>query len=678
MFPRLAPIFALLGLAACGGTDTPTKLPGTTVDSGTPAPAECVVDGPARSPMRRLTPTELDRTLTDLLGVTGDPAARNLPPERLGGFSNNVDVRTVGSDTTDAYSRLALEVAETVTDRPTDVLTCPGLFDDHETSAEAEDGTGEEVYVDGDHVALWSPGYVEVELEVPVDGTYTVEAQVRGTVCDDEWARWNLLVDGVSVAGGDAREDWTTVGTERALDAGVHTVQVAFSNDCYIPEAGEDRNLYIDWFRVSGQDLAVGSDAAFSACVTDWLTDLLPRAWRHPVDDPTERDRLVTLFEAASDAWGPRTGLRVVLEVVLQSPRLLYRVEDTALDAAPGDIVPLDDHELASRLSYFLWGTMPDDTLFAAAEEGRLTTPAGLEAEATRMLADPRAAEVVDLFFEEWLELDHLDDAEKDLTVYPDWTEDRPASFREETLRFVRTVWEEEGASFETLLTADWTIADAELAAFYGYPDEGSDWARVDRDPSQHAGILTQGSFLASRARSDASSPIHRGMFIRGALLCHVIDAPDASLEIVVPDPDPDATTRELLEQHRADPACAVCHDLIDPPGLAFEHFDGIGRWRTTENGLPIDATTDLTGTDVNGFIDGAADLGQALTRSTMVRECFARQWFRFAHGRREAEADICEIEDAAATFAADRLDMESLVLATVASPAFRTAVGSP
>jgi hypothetical protein len=339
--------------------------------------------------------------------------------------------------------------------------------------------------------------------------------------------------------------------------------------------------------------------------------------------------------------------------------------------------VALDSHEMAARLSYFLWGSMPDDALFADAEAGRLETAEGLQAAAERMLADPRAMEVVDLFFAEWIALDHIDSVEKDLSVYPDWTEDRPASFREETLRFVRAVWHSE-ARFDTLLTADWTVANGELARFYGVASAGEDWARIDRDPAHHAGLLTHGSLLAARARSYASSPIHRGMFVRGTLLCHVMPGPDPSLEIEVPDPDPNATTRELLEQHRSDPVCASCHDLIDPPGFAFEHFDGIGRFRTHENGLPVDASAELVGTDVDGWINGAAELGMALADSTQVHTCFAQQWFRFAHGRRESPDDVCEIEETADAFIAADLDMRSLVLATVASPAFRTAVGSP
>jgi len=666
----------LAGCASDGKSPGPSDNPG---DSGEPPAEECAVEGPARSPMRRLTPAELDRTLADLgLLSEGDtPATRILPPEAVGGFSNNVDVRTVGADTADAYNRLALEVASTVD--PKTVLTCPGLFENVDEQAEAEDGRDLEGYHYDDHVGLFSVGWVEVDLDTPGAGTHTVEAMLRGTVCDGAYADWTLSVDGTAVAEGFSEEEWTWVGTDVHLEGGTHTVRVTFSNDCWLPEEGEDRNLYVDAFRLTGSDVAVGSTEDFSTCTTQWLTGFLPRLWRHPVDDPDTLARLGRLFEAAAERWGESAALRMVLEVLLQSPRLLYRVEDSVLDAAPGEVVALDGHEMAARLSYFLWGTMPDEELFEAAADGRLQTPQGVNEQAERMLADPRAEAVVELFFSEWMALDELDHIEKDRTVYPDWTDDRPEAFREETLRFVRTVWTEEAASFETLLTADWTIADAELAAWYGYDGGtgGDGWQRVDRDPDHHAGLLTQGAFLASRARSYGSSPIHRGMFIRGAVLCHVIDAPDASLIIEVPDPDPDATTREILEQHREDPVCASCHDLIDPPGLAFEHFDGIGRFRTHENGLLVDASTELTGTDVNGWIDGASDLGDALVRSTMVHECFSQQWFRFAHGRREADGDTCAIEEAADTFAQDNLDMRALVLATVASPAFRTAVGS-
>lgn len=647
-------------------------------DTALPLVDECRVDGPARSPMRRLTPAELDRTLVDLLGTTGDPAARILPPEQIGGFGNNVDVRSVGADTVDAYNRLALEVASEAVEDPAAVLTCPDLFADQEFRAEAESGAGDEVVYYEDHIVLYSEGYVETTMTVDHDGLYAVEALTQGTTCEGEATRWSLWVDDDPIADGDAPASWDWVGVEHRLSAGPHTIRVVFSNDCYVPELEEDRNLYVDAFRLTGEAIAVGTPEEFSSCMHDWLTPFLERAWRHPIDDPAKVEGLVEVFEVAAAEWGERTALRIVLEVVLQSPRFLYRVEESVLAASPGEIVALDDYEMATRLSYFLWGSMPDEALFQAAAEGILTTPEGLEAEAQRMLADPRALEIVELFFAEWLDIDHIDHVEKDPAYYPDWTDDRPESFREETLRFVRAVWQEEAASFETLLTADWTIADGELAAFYGYDGATADWGRVARDPDAHAGILTQGTFLASRARSYASSPIHRGMFIRGSMLCHAINAPDASLEIEVPAPDPDATTRELLEQHREDPVCAACHNLIDPPGLAFEHFDGIGRWRSHENGFPVDASTDLVGTDVDGFIDGAADLGNVLVRSTMVQECFSRQWFRFAHGRRDADGDECEIEEAAATFASADLDMESLVLATVASPAFRSAVGSP
>jgi len=674
-------LFACTCIALLAGCATDGKSPGpddATADSGEAPAEECAVEGPARSPMRRLTPAELDRTLVDLglvSALADPPAVRILPPEAVGGFSNNVDVRNVGAETADAYSRLALEVASGLD--PAEVLTCPGLFEDVDERAEAEAGRTLEGYLFEDHVGLFSPGWVEVALQTPGSGVFTIEALLRGTPCDGEQAAWLLSVDDVDVADGFATEEWGWVGTAVELDAGSHRVRVSFGNDCYLPDDDEDRNLYVDAFRITASSVPVGDSDDFSACVSTWLSDFLPRVWRRPLDNPDDLARIVELFSSASDRWSHSTALRIVVEVLLQSPRMLYRVEDTVLDASNGQLVALDGYEMASRLSYFLWGTMPDDTLFEAAASGALETPEGLAEQATRMLDDPRAEGVVELFFEEWMSLSELDHVEKDLSVYPDWTDDQPVAFREETLRFVRTVWTEEEASFEALLTAPWTIADAELAAWYGLESGGSDWARVDRDSNHHSGILTQGAFLSSRARSYGSSPIHRGMFIRGAVLCHVIEAPDASIVIEVPDPDPDATTREVLEQHRADPVCASCHDLIDPPGLAFEHFDGIGRFRTHENGLPVDASTELTGTDVNGWIDGAADLGSALVRSTMVHECFSQQWFRFAHGRREADGDTCAIEEAAATFAEEDLDMRSLVIATVSSPAFRNAVGS-
>ena len=656
---------------APGGGDVPTTAP-------PPAPPTCATAGPERSPLRRLTPSELDRTLTDLLGTTGAPATRILPPEAVGGFSNNVDVRTIGSDSVDALGRLATEVATEATADPTDLLTCPGLFSDYASRVEAEGATTDVGIPSDTDMGLYEPGFVEARFDLPTHGDYTVEALVSGTSCDGRYSDWTLSIDGGEQATGRTGPSGRAVSVELPLEPGPHTVRVSFADDCWVPEAGEDANLFVDAITVSATDLPLGSTEAFADCTASWLEDFLVRAWRHPVDDPATIDHLVSLYTAAHLTWGPRDALRLVLEVVLQSPRFVYRVEDSVLDAAPGELVPLDGYEMAARLSYFLWGSMPDDTLLAAAAAGRLDTAEGVEHEARRMLDDPRAMEVVELFFAEWLGVDHIDHVEKDAAVYPEWRDHLPASFREETLRFVREVWEAEDASFEVLLTADWTMANPRLASFYGYASSSAGWQRVDRDPAHHAGVLTQGAFLASRARSYGSSPIHRGLFVRSALLCHSIPGPDTSLEIQVPDPDPTATTREMIEQHRADPACAGCHDLIDPPGLAFEHFDGIGRFRTLDDGLPVDASVELTATDVNGPYDGAGELADGLVQSDLVRACFATQWFRFAHGRREGAGDTCEIDVAAGVFADESLDMEALVLATVLSPAFRTAVGSP
>ena len=669
-FPTLTYVIGALAVG-CAAEKSPD------ITDETPEDESCVeVSGPARSPMRRLTPAELDRTLEDLLGTSTGLVTSMLPPEQVGGFSNNVDVRNVGADTVDSYVRLATLVAAQVTEDLSTVLTCEGLFDKYQSIVAGETMETDVGFVDAGHLMLYSAGYAQTTFDIAQTGSYTLTARLQGTVCSGENARWTLVVDEEPISQGFATEQWELYAVDIELASGQHTVQVVFDNDCYFPDTGEDRNLAIDYVELSSESLAVGEPEEFSSCVEIWLGDFLPRAWRHPIEDAEVLNRLVDFHRSAAQQWGQTDAMRMLLEVILQSPRLLYRVEESSLQADPGEVVQLNGYEMASRLSYFLWGTMPDEQLFTAAAAGELDTVEGIEEQALRMLDDHRAKEIIDLFFAEWLQLDHLDEVEKDLDVYPDWNDSIPVSLREETMRFIHQVWAED-SSFETLLTANWTVLDENLARFYEVDAPSTDWGRVFRNPDYYAGILTHGSFLASRARPYASSPIHRGMFIRGSLLCHVINAPDASLEIEIPDPDPNMTTREVLEQHRADPSCAGCHNLIDPPGLAFEHFDGVGKFRSEENGFPIDASSELMGTDVNGMISGAPELAQALVNSTMVHECFSKQWYRFAHGRRESSPDKCAIESAADSFVDQDLDMRALILATVSSPAFRYAVGS-
>ncbi|MEE9382507.1 MAG: DUF1592 domain-containing protein, partial [Nannocystaceae bacterium] len=253
-------------------------------------------------------------------------------------------------------------------------------------------------------------------------------------------------------------------------------------------------------------------------CVEGFLAEFLPRAYRRPVE-ATALDSMIEVYRIVRAAAPYDVAVSALLEAVLQSPGYLYRVE-LAVDTGPA-VVRLDNGQLASRLSYLIWSTMPDSTRLSAAGSGELDTDAGVEEQARRMLADPRARPTVQRFFANWAELHKLEDLVKDLTVFPDYHDGIPDLFRTETLAFIDEVLYEGDASWVTLLTAPWTMANEELAAYYGL--EGAEdpaFTRIERDPRYHAGLLTHGGVLASRDRAYETSPIHRGMFVRAGLIC--------------------------------------------------------------------------------------------------------------------------------------------------------------
>jgi hypothetical protein len=408
-----------------------------------------------------------------------------------------------------------------------------------------------------------------------------------------------------------------------------------------------------------------------SACVRGWIETFGARAWRRPLENG-EVDDMVALYD---DARGGRTvaaGVEVVLQAFLESPFFLYRVEFGATEAGP-DAVHLDDFEMATRLSYFLWGSMPDDDLFAAAEAGELQTKDQVEAHARRMLDDPRTHRMAIHFYEQWLGFGHLAQVSKDPAAFPEWDGSIGALQQREAEAFVEHVlWQADG-KLSTLLTAPYTFANAELAEFYGIePAPGSGFQRVEDARIEHAGILTQGGILTVHAKADQTSPVARGLFVRQQLLCTPPPPPPDDVDIRPPEVDPDATTRERFAMHRENPACAGCHNLMDPLGFSMEHFDGVGRWRDEENDKPIDATGKLVASDVDGEFDGAADLASMLAQSDMVRECVTRNWFRYAYGRAESEDnDECALAQLDQAFAAGDHDLKELLVALTQTDAF-------
>lgn len=415
-------------------------------------------------------------------------------------------------------------------------------------------------------------------------------------------------------------------------------------------------------------------DIADDACINAFIDDFGARAYRRPLDDDDRAD-LRAAYDAGTAEGGARTGVSSLIEVALQSPEYLYRVEvdPTAALASSPAVVPVSSWELASRLSYLFWGTMPDVALFAAAQAGELGTAAGVRTQAERLLADPRTRVTFASFYDEFLELAALDDLEKDPSIYPTFEPAIRTAFRGETLTFIDSVVWDGDARLSTLLTAPYTFVNGKLAAFYGMaPVAGTTFRRVDVDPGRRGGLLTQGAFLATRAKFDQTSPVLRGKFVRERLFCTAPDPPPANLAIRAPDLDPRLTTRQRYAQHSADPFCASCHHLMDPIGLGFENFDGVGVWRDTESGQPVDGSGVLAETDVDGTFDGVRDLERRLAGSPDVERCTTNQWFRFAQGRADTPADACSLARLGQDFHASGGDLRKLLVALTQTDAFR------
>ena len=329
---------------------------------------------------------------------------------------------------------------------------------------------------------------------------------------------------------------------------------------------------------------------------------------------------------------------------------------------------------MASRLSFMLWRTMPDDQLFGAAQAGALSTPDQIAAQVTRMLQDPRARAMVADFHDQWLRVGAIATVEKDRTIFPAFDASVAGLMQQETRAFLdHVVWDDDG-TLATLFGAPYSFMNATLAGYYGETGvSGAALVKVDLDPARHAGLLTQGGLLSLLAKGNQTSPVHRGKFVREQLLCQQLPPPPPDIQIKPPDLSPTLTTRERFTQHAADNACSPCHRLMDPIGLGFENFDGAGKFRTMENGQPVDASGRVEQADavVAGDFNGVADLGRKLAQSADVQRCVSTQWFRYAYGRAETDADACSLATLQTRFVSSGANVRELLVALTQTDAF-------
>ena len=417
-----------------------------------------------------------------------------------------------------------------------------------------------------------------------------------------------------------------------------------------------------------------GGSTTEAACGEELVRVFGARALRRPLSE-AEVARYHGFFEAQRGAIDFDAAVELTIAAMLQSPQHLYRLElpDDA-GAAPAGNVPLTEHDIASRLSYFVWESMPDDALFAAADAGELSDPEALAAHARRMLDDPRAHDMVRNFHRQWLHLDRVLGEEKIPEVYAAWTPSLRADASEESQRLAESVFFAEGGSLGDLLTTDVAFLTDELAALYGVPAPATPWAETTLDAATRSGILTRVAFLAGEAHEANGSPPLRGVFVMERLLCETRPSPPADADTSPPVASPGEgpfTNRDLFEQRTEPVQCLGCHTRIDGFGFGFEHYDAAGQYRDLDNGLPVDATGYVSGTDADGAYDGAVELQALLAEGTTVHDCATRQWFRYAWGRTAEPEDRCHVEALSDAFVASGGDLRELVVHIVTRPEF-------
>ncbi len=405
-------------------------------------------------------------------------------------------------------------------------------------------------------------------------------------------------------------------------------------------------------------------------CLRTFLNAFGLRAYRRPME-AVDVDPLVALWKILRAGAAYDVAVRGALTALFQSPPFLYRIELTAPTGAATS-AKVAPYEMASRLSYLLWGSMPDAELFAAAKENRLGTKVEIRAQADRLLKDPRAKNVVKFFYDVLFRLEGSERQQKSVTEYPKFVGMAP-QLKAETERFLDYVIWEGAGDLKTILSANFSFLNATTAKFYGVTGPKTDkLEKVDLNPAQRAGLLSQGIMASLTTPGAHTNPTIRGVFVMEHLLCAPPPDPPSTLNVMEPKYDPAMTTRERFAVHARDVACAGCHQLMDPIGFGLENYDAIGQWRITENGKPIDSAAELHASlDIAGKFNGPIELSQKLGASDQARRCMVSHWFSYAYGRAETPRDRCSRATIDAAFKRSGYKIRDLLLALTESDAF-------
>jgi hypothetical protein len=665
---------------------------------------------PGRPLLHRLNRTEYANAIRDLLALDIDAASLLPPDDSAYGFDNMAEALGFSPLLQERYLGAAMKISALAVGDPR-VSAAGEIY-------RIRQDLSQDQHIDG--MPLGTIGGTRVEHNFPVDGEYTLQAKLYRTNLNimrglesTHHVEFSLDGERIHLAAIGGQEDLEALfqkptDTGDAVEgrlriripvkAGPHSVTVAFLQE---PQtAGPGRlQRYIrssvdnfDWsgqphiqtLSITGPYNATGpgdtpsrrrifschpaSPSAETACARQIIASLIRRAYRRPAREEDVR-LVMTFYESGQRTRGFEAGIEAALERILASPQFICRIEN---DPVVGQPHRVSDLELASRLSFFLWSTSPDDALLKTAAEGRLNRAGVLDSQVRRMLADPRSEALVENFAGQWLRLRNVRNILPNSDLFPDFDDNLRQSFRRETELFFDSIIREDRSILD-LLTADYSFVNERLARHYGIPDiYGSQFRRVTISDPARRGLLGQGSMLAVTSHAERTSPVLRGKWI----LENILGMP-------VPPPPPDVpplkeraegekpkTMREQMVEHRANPVCASCHKIMDPIGFALENFDAVGAWRAKDADVEIDSSGELTdGTRVNGVVE----LRQALMRhpdlfvSTLVEKLLT-----YALGRGFDYHDMPAVRAIVRAAARDNYRFSTIIMGIVRSTPFQ------
>lgn len=638
-----------------------------------------IVQNSGRPTVQRLNRTEYNNTIRDLFGIDLRPADK-FPADDVGeGFDNIGDVLSVPPLLMEKYLAAAEEVAAAVIDT-TDYSKPLTLV------RSVEELHSKEARPSGNVLMMASRGTVTAEFDLPASGTYDIEVTALAQQFGPEKAKFALLANGEGIGEYATKKNRQAeqVRLQAELPAGPLKLAAVFINDHYQKNKG-DRNLGIGQFVLKGphenyepeysdihrrfvtvtpKDTGNVNEAAYQV-----LRPLMEKAFRRGVTD-VEVSRYSRLVSEAVDQMGEtyEGGLSLALQAILVSPDFLFRLEKEP-DAGTLER-PLNDFEIASRLSYFLWSSMPDEELFDLAKFARLRDPDVLKQQARRMLQDPKADALVQNFASQCLNLRNLDEVTPDRDKFK-FDDKLRNDMRRETELLFQAIMKED-RSIEDLLAADFTFLNKRLAEHYGIDGVKSDeFERVSLQGTGRSGVLTHASILTLTSDPGRTSPVKRGKWILENILGEAPPPPPPN----VPELEetakaaPDASLREQLAKHREDPGCASCHKVMDPLGLGFENFDAVGRWRDKDNGKPIDASGELPGGD---SFDGSLELIKIIQKQRdKYFRTLTEKMLVYAIGRGTHYYDKCAVDKALEQMKQQNYRFSSLVESIVLSDPF-------